>query len=362
MVLLTQTTPLRNFYGPFEYLPVVKATEHDHLLFLSDEYQQILPYLKWLYPKAPVEPIPDLLDGGSLAQYIRVNKDVLKAMQGLEGTAVINGKPTAVKGVDARWPSPGLEKATRMDLHGLIVVDGFGRYSFSASGRGPAQVTVDGQAAYRRGAAPHELVLAKGEHTIRVQWSPADATDNLALKVSALQPQGVPAGWSVRGRQDFDVAKEQLLMSPLEGLYGEYFATRLPEGQAAVEVVEPVVFNNWLDAPLPGNWSVRWKARFKVPAAGFYRFSMRGGNFNQVKVDRKLVWRQGAYPGGELKAPAVEPGLQLGAGWHDYEAIFSSSGPPAAQLYWQPPTGTNAVFFTPDLVPVGPHGALGAQP
>lgn len=353
MILLTQDTPLRNFYAIFEYLPVNKLVDRDHLLFLVDDYQGALPYMKWLYPKAPVEPLADEVNGGAMAQYIRVNKDVIRGTLGMDGQAMVAGKAVPLQGVEPKFPGKGYEDARKVSLKSSLKVDTFGRYTFEVSGQGPARVVVDGHSAFTRGGRPTELLLARGQHSLELVFEPRSPADAMAVKMTVVPPHGQPAAWVQRGRSETVLGLADTLRVPVTGFYGEYYAARMPEGPPLVEVIEPVVVNNWLDAPIVGNWTARWSTRFKVDQAGVYRFSQRGGAmFASVKVDGKLVWRQGSDPKGEMHPPAVQPAIALKPGWHDYVAVFTTSGAPSDQLRWSPPGGGDELFWVPEMKPL----------
>jgi len=355
MQLLRGQTPLRNFYGPFEYLPITIAPDKDNLLFLADDYQQILPYVQWLYPKAPVRAIPDLEGAPPLAQYIRVNKDVIQAAEGLDGQALMDGRTVAVTGSGPRWPSPGLEGARRISVSGSVYMDQFGRYGFNLTGEGNAQVVVDGKLLFSRRAGRVQAlttVLAKGLHDIEVRLEPASGRDQMQLQASSSPASVLRGGWYATVRINPDVDRAHLLRMRASGFYGEYFTTAAPQGQPVFENVEPIVLNNWLDPPYVGNWSARWRTRFKVGVAGNYRFSVRGGSYSHVKLDNRLVWRSGQLPGDTTPPAPLNNVVHLAAGWHDYEAAFSTGGAPSCELQWTTPNGAETVFWVPDMQPL----------
>lgn len=356
MILLTQQTPLRNFYGPFEYLPINKAVERDHLLFLVDDYQEILPYVRSLYPSAKVEPLPDLVNGGNLAQYIRVDKDQLRATLGLDGEATLGGRTVTVSGVEPRLPSPALPGASRVKLHGSIHLDRFGRYRFGVTGKGAARLSIDGHVAFSRAGGMQqspELLLARGLHSVSLQMEPAGPEDAMAVHYSVVQPHAFYGNWVQRGRSEFIAGLADFLRFEPSGFYAEYFTARVPEGDPLVEIIEPVVLNHWLDSPIVGTWTARWRTRFKVDQEGDYRFSQRGGAlFATVRVDGQLVYRQGVDPRGEMVPMAAQPFIRLKPGWHDYEAVFTTSGPPGNQLRWSPPGQADQVFWQAGLKPL----------
>ncbi|HTB21331.1 MAG TPA: glycosyltransferase family 39 protein [bacterium] len=352
MLLFKMDTPLRNFYGPFEYLPVTTATTHDHLLFLSDSYQQIMPYLQWLYPGAAMRPVPDQ-QGRPLALYLRVNKGMIAAGEGLDGSARVGGRTVPVKGMPPVWPSPGLEQAREINVGGSLSVDSFGTYGLEVSGVGDARVSVDGKLLFSRRSGSlerHAALLAKGLHTLSLRLDPArgDAM-RLLLNAEKAGPSGVPWSLSVLGLSPVD--KTHTLRIQPSGFFGRYFESITPQGDPVFEVVEPIVMDHWLDPPLLGNWSARWHARFKVDAAGYYRFSVAGGNYSQVRVDTKLVWKQGQLDG--VNEPGLpQPSIHLSPGWHDYEAEFCTTGGPGYELDWTKPDGSNGVFWVPDMRPL----------
>jgi len=355
MELLRQGTPLRNFYGPFEYLPIVDNTGQDKLLFLADDYQQMLPYIQWLYPAAPARAIPDQPGYPDLAQYIRVNKDVIRASEGLDGKAVIDGKPVDVKGMDPAWPSEGLEHAHRISVAGSVLLDDYGSCSFAVTGEGDAEVSVDGRLLFRRRGGSvehHEALLAKGLHDLALRLDPASSDDVLRLQLVTSRPGPLNGPWAAKSTGTRFLDRTHVLHFRSSGFYGQYFTSRMPEGTPVLENIEPIVLNHWLDSPLVGNWCVRWRTRFRVETPGAYRFTVHGGNYSEAKVDGKYVWLQGQPADLSRRPPVLTPSIMLGKGWHDYEAVFSTTGGPGCDLAWTTPDGKSGVFWTPNMLPV----------
>jgi hypothetical protein len=353
VLLFKLDTPMRNFYGPFEYLPITLATGQDNLLFLVDDYQQMLPYLQWIYPGVPVRPIPDQY-GNPLALYVRVDQPVIARSEGLDGRALIGGRTVPVQGMGPDWPSVGLEQAREISVAGSLSVDSFGTYGLAVGGSGDASVRVDGRLLFsRRGGSVlrHSALLAKGLHELALRLDPASSGDVMRLRLEALKPGPVGSPWSLGTLGAGDVDKSHVLRLRPSGFFGEYFDALVPQGQPLFEDVEPIVLNHWLDSPFLGNWSARWRTRFKAPLAGVYRFSANGGNYNQVSVDSKPVWRMGQPVDGAPQPAPVLPSIRLSKGWHDYEAEFSTTGPPDCDLDWTTPDGKTSVFWVPDMQP-----------
>ena len=239
-------------------------------------------------------------------------------------------------------------------MSGSLSVDSFGTYGLDVGGSGDASVRVDGRLLFsRRGGSVqrHSALLAKGLHDLALRLDPASAGDVMRLRLEDLKPGPVGSPWSLATEGTNDVDRSHVLRLRPSGFFGEYFNTLDPKGQPLFEDVEPIVLDHWLDSPFLGNWSARWRTRFKAPADGVYRFSAAGGDFTQVRVDSKLVWRLGQPPDGSLQPAPVLPSIRLTQGWHDYEAEFSTNGPPDCDLDWTTPDGKTSVFWVPDMQP-----------
>jgi hypothetical protein len=352
MELLRLDTPLRNFYGPFEYLPITQATDQDQLLFFGDDYAQIMPYVRTLYPKASVRSIPDQ-QGGILADYVRVDKAMIRESEGLDGSAWVGGRTIPVRGMDPFWPSPGMEGARRIRVAGSLYVDAFGTYGLSVSGAGDASVRVDGKLLFGRRSGlveSRQAPLAKGLHDLVLSMDPAGPADVLHLRLDAAK-QGPNGPWTLHSLGVSEVGRSHVLRVAASGFSGEYFTSRMPQGEAVTRSVEPVVLDHWLDSPLLGDWSARWRTRFKVGVPGFYRFSAHGGDYTQVRVDGKMVWKQGQLPDPSIRPETVQPVIRLSQGWHNYEAVFSTLGSPGCDLDWTTPNGKTTVFWVPGMQP-----------
>lgn len=360
VVLFTRDTPIRNFYALSEYLPVGRAADRDHLLFLVDEYQALTPYLRWLYPEAEVKVLPNELGGAPLATYFKVPAKQLQALQGLEGEAVLaNGKRVALKGAAPQLPQALAPEARSVDLQGSISLDARALYRFSFSGQGDAELWVNGRSlASRRGGRviQSEALLAKGLHRLRLQLRSAGPQDRMTVHVSAVQFKQYNSFFNQRGRAEYDLDRASTFRIAPNGFYARYYASRYPEGEAVTEVIEPVVFNRWLDSPIPGTWSARWQARVRVDEAGEHRFFARGGgSFMEVRVNGRLAWRQGADPRGEMAPPQVQGIQRLSKGWHDLEVLFSTTGAPSTEIYWARPGKAEEPLLPDRLEPVLPR-------
>ncbi|MGH7441733.1 MAG: hypothetical protein ACREKE_03555, partial [bacterium] len=352
MQLLRKDTPLRNFYGPFEWLPITQITGQDQLLFFGDDYERILPYVESLYPRVPVRTIPDPRGGLPIALWLRVDKGAIRASEGLDGTAWIHGKKVPLTGVAPDWPLSGLEGARRVHLAGSLNIDYYGTYGVELSGVGDARVRVDGKLLFSRHSGSvtrRSTLLAKGLHSLELDLEPSSPKDSLRLQLRDVQ-EGPPSGWALRELGINDVGLNDVLRLPANGFLGSYYTALLPMGKPSFQVVEPVVMDNWLDSPFLGNWCADWRVRFYVDQPGNYRFSVRGGAFSRINVDSRLVWQAGTNPQGSGTPMAAV--VRLSKGWHDYDALLSSSGgTPHYELDWTKPDGTGGVFWIPGLKP-----------
>jgi hypothetical protein len=355
VLLFAQDTPIRNFYNASDYLPISLASDRKHLLFFCDTFESLTPWVQTLYPAAKAENIPHLTaPGQNLATYFIVPKEEIALHLGLE--ALVDGR-TVLKNAGLEYPSKEIPSARSIHWKGTVRLENFGFYTFSAGGSGECRVRLAGQTVYsRQGAAvlAPEKRLPMGLLPIEVDFNPSADSQPFFVGWSG-KPQAARALYSFRSPSSGKLEKRQLFDYPENGAYGQYYVSKDFAGDSVMEYMEPAILAHWLDSPMPGNWSALWKAKLKIDMAGSYRFNVSTfGSFSEVRVDGKIVHRNGSPPEPELHPPLVAPAITLNPGEHQLEVRFFTTGPSWYELLWTPPNGSEQLLPPQRLKPVFP--------
>jgi hypothetical protein len=344
VILFKRDAEMGDHYNLAEFIPPAESSDRDLMLFLVDDYQQALPYLQSVFPdiKPQVLKNESRVGGQAIATYLKIPAAELAKRQGLRARARINGAWLDVGNSSLDTTSPGLKGANQIEWKGGLLVRHFGRYQFKEVGQGRATLKVDGKPV-RIG---QETDLALGVHSLEVAWyGPAGAPFHLEWS-------GTPIHWganfNLTGPLNGPIPKETLWqdLAP-RGFYGKYFASGDFTGTVLAESIEPVLLAHWLDPPIQGTWSGTWKARFKAPTPGHYRFRPLAMSFSEVLVNGKLVSRLGAPLKPELNPPKVQDGVDLKEGWNTVEMRYATTGGSWIELHWTGP-GINDELMQPE--------------
>jgi len=191
-----------------------------------------------------------------------------------------------------------------------------------------------------------------GVHSLHVDWTAPAARTAFRMDWTGA-PVNLGVIFNGSGPWHEPISKNALWQDPQpRGFYGRYYASSDWSGAPVAETIEPLMFAHWLDSPILGTWSARWKARFQAPKAGRYRFFARVMAYGDVKVNGVLVARTGTPLKPELKPPKVTDGLDLKAGWNTVEMRFATTGAPWIELRWSGPGLPEQLMMPAQLEPL----------
>ena len=358
LILFRKSTPMRNYYNLAESLPLTDPDHHNYLLFLGDDYQDALGYVRDLYPAAAVKGLKDPRNGSDLIQEINVTTKDQEAIEGLDAQVEDgDGARRTVDNCAPQYPSSLIPRARFIRWTGSVYIPGYGSYSFGSTGRADLKVLVDGRVVTSLKAghgSQRALPLAKGLHRIEVDYRPSPQDPPFALTWSGSPIHPVYLfdlttflGGPIPKTSLFTIAQP-------EGFYAQYFRGPDWTGETMASMVEPVVLSHWLDNPFNPPWSCVWHARLRVDEDGIYHFLSSGGDFTQVLVDGKVAFQSGAYPAPKQPSQRPEPNLYLKKGWHDLKLKYSTHGNPWMELEWAPPNKSPRLLMGDRLVPAMP--------
>jgi hypothetical protein len=262
------------------------------------------------------------------------------------------------------WPISGAPAgANGARFRGSLFIPSDGMWKLYGTGQGSLSLRLQGQTVGGMGAASaREKRLAMGLYPFEADYR---AVPGAKMQVMLEGRPGRSAVFLNLRSTAAEALGTRLLFPHIrpQGFFSQYYliskreAQRvedLLEGEPASEMVEPFLMSNWLDAPLPGSWGARFRARLKVDQAGVYEFRSPNVGFTEVRVDGRLVFRGGQAPvplaPGDL--PQTQP--QLSSGWHDLQVVFATGGHPWINLTWIRPGGKEEAISPAQLEPVYP--------
>jgi hypothetical protein len=334
-MLFKQGTEMRNYYDLAEYLPPVDIGNKNLMLIFSDDYQQTLPYAQSLFPEVTPTVIHNTsrVGGPDIATYLSVPSTVLALHHGLRARALVGGHWIELANAALNNSVPALRGATRIEWEGGLRPRNYVRCAFIPVGGGRTSITVDG-----RPVVPgKEALLAEGMHSLKVVWVAPPQGGSFSLAWSGTP---VNIGDIFNGTEPWrEAVPKDALWQDLkpQGFYGRYYSSPNWGGAPVAETIEPLLFAHWLDSPILGTWSARFKARFQAPVPGHYRFHTLAMVFGEVRVNGILVARTGLPLQPELKPPKIQDGIDLKAGWNTVDLRMATNGPPWFDLRWSGP-------------------------
>jgi|GEM_PF-4695548 hypothetical protein len=350
VILFKQGTEMRNHYDLCEFLPPVDIGNKNLMLIFSDDYQQELPYVESLFPDVVPQVISNTsrVGGPIIATYLRIPMEVLAKHHGLRARALVDGRWVDVPNAPLGNADPALAGASRIEWQGGLEVRHYARVVFSPEGGGRTSIVVDSSPV----AAGKELLLAQGMHNIKVDWVAPPGGARFQLDWTGT-PVSLGVIFNCLEPWKEALPKDALWMDQKSrGFYGHYYSSPNWRGTPVAETVEPILFAHWLDSPILGTWSARFKARFQVATPGRYHFRTQAMVFGEVRVNNVLVARTGAPLLPELTPPKVADGIDLKAGWNTVELRMATNGPPWYDLRWSGPGMAEQLMQSPDLEPV----------
>jgi YVTN family beta-propeller protein len=145
-----------------------------------------------------------------------------------------------------------------------------------------------------------------------------------------------------------DVVVSAAVVGSGRGLLGQYFATAVPSGAAALQRTEALDFDWGANAPANGlpadNFSVRWTGSIETPVSGAVQLRTVSDDGIRVWVDNKLVIDN--WTGHAPVADTATLNLQAGQRYPITVEYFEGGGGATLRLQWQLP-GTPAFTAVP---------------
>ncbi|MCS7261097.1 MAG: PA14 domain-containing protein, partial [Anaerolineae bacterium] len=249
--------------------------------------------------------------------------------------------------IDGRWPEDApLELPFSGELSGVLYAPQYGRYQLALEVPGRASLTLDDQQWAITRTLTVDLLLAQGNHSLRLWIEGGYGRIHLAWKSpgdTALQT----------------VPPQALYRTPVvaRGLLGRYFANPNFAGEPVFERIDPRLDVYFHLVPLPRPYSVEWSGALEIPYEGMYTFGVRAVDAAELYLDEQLVVRT------RVPDRLSESTLFLESGLHTLRLNFwDLTSRSRIHLYWRRPGGETEIIPTPYLWPSVVSARLAPSP
>jgi 4-amino-4-deoxy-L-arabinose transferase-like glycosyltransferase/sugar lactone lactonase YvrE len=343
-------------FDPMQHLPL--RTAQPTVLFLSPEIDRRTDLVRALYPAATITEHTGPRGGPSVLTKIAVDPEQIRALQGVQAAfypgldADERGQPAATR----KMATPALtgegEPPLPLPFTGVwrstLVAPAYGAYRFRLEGPASSVLTIDETEVTRGGQDGAELVLAQGNHSLR-----------LRAAFATLEPLRLL--WQPPGLRTWQpVAAEALYVEPVRsnGLLGSYYPNKNWAGPPAFTRIDPALSFRFHNLPLPRPWSVEWTGRIHVPVAGIYRFATQSIDQSWLYIDDQLI-----VDNSRGHDQLVEGSITLTPGFHTIRVRFNDqTNFTHIEVYWQPPGGGRQLIPSERLFPVQPSDPRALPP
>ncbi|MBX3015304.1 MAG: hypothetical protein KF832_27540 [Caldilineaceae bacterium] len=333
-----------------DHLPLAWPEGKNVVLILNADSRSIFDEAKRYYPAARFEEIGppsgapggDASGGPPVVYAVYLTQADLQSVQGLQARYYAlppEQQRTPTTYPDATWSGiPLLERkeltiqadwATQLPVplpfavewEGVLNVKDYGTHQFFVQAPAYAALYIgEQQVVAGEGALTAALVLAEGQHNVRLRAIGAAAPFSLAWRPPDRGPEIIPAA--------------ALYIPPVtsNGLLGQYYPNGDWQGPPALERIDPAL-NLYFHIPtLVRPYTVEWRGKIAIPQSGNYRFGLESIDETTLWIDEQEVvtthvpnaYREGA--------------IQLENGLHDIRIRYADrTDHTHINLYWVPP-------------------------
>ena len=324
-------------------LPAREAGERPVVYFVHPDEAWVVNLARQLYPNARIVELPGEPGYPVVTTMIMLQPEDVQSVQGLDmrywqgdDTRQPPLKLERWLTVDSHWPeSAPLELPFSGELSGVLYAPQYGRYQLALEVPGRASFTLDDQQWAITRTLAVDLLLAEGNHSVRLWMEGGHGRVHLAWKSpndTALQT----------------VPPQALYRTPVSahGLLGRYFANPNLSGEPVFERIDPRLDVYFHLTPLPRPYSVEWSGAIEIPYAGTYTFGVRAVDTAELYLDEQPVVRT------QVPDQLSESALFLESGLHTLRLNFwDLTARSCIHLYWKRPGGEIEVIPTPYLWP-----------
>ncbi len=326
-----------------DHLPLPWPPAKKVALILNADSHALFDEAKRFYPNATFQEIQPPFGGPTVVYYALLQPEDITNVQGLIGKYYANaqwqGEPAQVHQaatLSFDWQTnPPLASPFSVEWEGVLNVATYGPHQFFIQAPGYAELYIGEQRVLTgTGELSGGLILAQGNHSLRVRAVGAPGPFSLAWRPPTHEPEVIPAA--------------ALYVPPItsNGLLGTYYPNKQWRGPATFTRIDSQLTLYFHVTPLPRPYTVEWTGKIAIPQSGNYHFGLESIDQSTLFIDNQAVTT------GRLPNVYQENALDLAKGLHDIRVRFSDSTDHThINLYWTPPGGAQQIIPAAVLFP-----------
>jgi len=324
-------------------LPLPQSVDRDVVIILDGGSKHLYEEAQDYYPGGTFEEYGSPFGGPPVVYVVRLSQEDISRLQGLIGYYRRGddwaSSPFLIRQesqLNFDWPGGvPLELPFLVEWRGVLRAPEYGAYRLVLRSPAVAELYLDETLLLRgAGESSAEVVLARGNHDLRIWANGAEGHFELAWQPPGVEEQVVPPS--------------ALYAPPVtaNGLLGRYF----PNGDWEA----PVVFAR-LDRrlgiyyhipPLPMPYTVEWEGSILIREGGKYLFAIQSTDESALYIDGEEVV---ASP---RRSEYDQATVSLRAGRYDLRVRYAArTDHMYLNLYWTPPGGTREILPPQVLFP-----------
>ena len=306
----------------------LRESDRPVVIFLDPQKEAMYRDARRFYPGAEAKEYTSPYGGPVVLYAVKLDLQDLASVQGLvaryyegedwQGQPAIERREARL---DVDWSAdPPLPLPFSAEWEGVLYVPRYGAYVMGISAPGEAEVLIDEYPVLEE-AAEHTIMLAKGNHALRVRAVGASGRVKVYWQPPGESRQPLPA-WALY--TDPPVTNN--------GLLGSYYPNPNWASPRAFAQIDPAIAMFFHATPLGRPYTVEWQGMIAAPQSGDYAFATSSIDESQVYIDGQLVVDN------QHRNQYVEGRISLTAGLHQINIRYADrSSHSFIQFFWRPP-------------------------
>ncbi len=324
-------------------LPLPQSVGREAVIFLDGGSTYLFQEAQRYYPGGTFEEYGSPFGGPPVVLVVRLSPEEISRLQGLIGyyrkgadwaTAPSLTRQDSQLSFD--WPGGApLEAPFVAEWKGVLRAPEYGSYQLILRSPAAAELYLDDALLLRgEGEQSAQVVLARGNHKLRISTRSAEGHFELA--------------WQPPGGEEQVVPSFALYAPPVtaNGLQSRYFANGDWEAPVAFARLDRRLGFYYHIPPLPMPYTAEWEGSILVPESGTYVFALQSIDESTLYLDGEEV--VASAQGGEYDQAT----LDLKVGYHDLRVRYAArTDHMYLNLYWTPPGGSREIIPSEVLFP-----------
>ncbi|MDQ3250494.1 MAG: PA14 domain-containing protein, partial [Chloroflexota bacterium] len=312
-----------------DHLPMQWPVDKKIALLMNADSGALFLEARRYYPNATFEEIQPSFGGPTVVYFVLLTPEDVASVQGLAGKYYANpqwqGEPAILRQdaiLSFDWKGdPPLPAPFSVEWEGVLNVATYGPHQFFLQTPGQAELYIGEEKILAgKGDLTNGLLLAQGNHALRVRTAGGAGPFSLAWRPPDREPELIPAA--------------ALYVPPVSsnGLLGAYYANDQWQAPPALARIDPQLNSYFHVTPLPRPYTVEWTGKIAIPQSGPYHFGLESIDESVVYIDNQEVTV------GRLPNVYQEGAIDLTQGLHDIRIRFRDrTDHTHINFYWTPP-------------------------